>query len=250
MMKTIPMLLVALVAANSFAAAEAPKPCIADVPVPVSCDTNHWWWKAHEYRYDHAKAMPDVEVAFLGDSIIHYFEQPSKEPLWKKYFAGTPYKGLNLAIEGDETRHLLWRIGEGKELSFGKPGAIVVLIGTNNFGKRNEDPTNTLAGIEKIVTTLRADQPQAKILLYKMLPRGKTTENACCRRCIELNKLMEAKYRADDRVILRDIYAKFLKEDGTTVDKELLEDYLHPAPKGYEVWLADLLPELKKILGK
>ena len=218
---------------------EAASTPVSAKPVPVSTDKNHWWWKAHEYRLDQAKKNPGAEIVLLGDSITHYLDQPAKQAVLKKHLGG---KTLNLGIEGDETQHLLWRIGEGGELKFCKPKTIAILIGTNNFGKRKEEPSATLAGIKAVVDKVLELQPQAKIVLYKLLPRGNTVDdNDACKRCAELNVLMDSAFASyGDRIVIRDLWKKFLKSDGKTIDRELLEDGLHPAPKGYEVWLEDL----------
>jgi hypothetical protein len=46
-----------------------------------------------------------------------------------------------------------------------------------------------------------------------------------------------------------DIGAKFLGPDGT-IDKAIMYDFLHPTPKGYEIWVDALGPALKRLLDK
>ena len=229
--------------------ATTPHVCVADKAAPMSTDTNHWWWGAQKKRVDQAKeakaAGGTVDVVLLGDSILHYWELEENQKCWQRTFSGegkAKYRGLNLAIEGDRTETLLWRVENGLFTDNGPlPRAVILLIGTNNTGVRNakdETPDDTAAGVRAVIAAVkkRTNDGAAKILLYGLLPRGKGTNDACTVRNRLVNerlkKLDDGKTRRT--VFYHDIGDLFLNADGT-VNKDLLGDALHPSKAGYEL---------------
>lgn len=248
-MRAEKFVVVALCAATLGAVADEPHVTLADKPAPAMTAPDSWWQKAATYRDDEAFAKRDADVVFMGDSIIHYFEWKQNQPTWNKWFGdGAPYRGLNFAIEGDTTDNLLWRMR--KSLDKVVPKAIVLLIGTNNAGKRNvktEPPEDTVRGLKAIIDDLRKHQPQAKVLVYALFPRGKGVTDPCMIRNEKVNEGL--RQLCDGRqFVFRDIRAKFLNADGT-VNEKYLFDRLHPSTAGYELWLADIVPELEKIFA-
>ena len=247
-MKALALVFVGALACGAFA--EEAHVTLADQALPASADPNHYRVKAAHYRDREAERLRDADVVLLGDSITHYFEWPTNQPLWKRWFDSpeAPFKGLNQAIEGDTTDNLLWRM----QLSLDKmcPKAFVLLIGTNNTGTRSEKtepPEDTVKGLKRIMDEIARVQPQAKTLVYALFPRGKGVTDPCMIRNEKVNEGL-AKLCDGKRFIFRDIRKAFLLEDGT-IDTSRLFDRLHPAPAGYEVWLADMVPELKKIFA-
>ncbi len=104
-------------------------------------------------------------LVFLGDSITAGWKR--QQAIWDRAFG--KYQPVNFGIGGDRTQHVLWRIENG-ELDGIKPKAVVIMIGTNNSAL---DSAEAIArGITRIVETVRAKQPQAKILLLAVFPRG------------------------------------------------------------------------------
>lgn len=235
-------------------ASEAQHRCVADKPAPMSEDPKHWWWRSLAYRDAEAEKLHDADVVWLGDSITHYFDMPgAKNDLWKKYFggkdAGAPYLGLNFGIEGDTTENLLYRMK--KSLGKTSPRAIILNIGTNNTGIRNEmnePPEDTIAGLKAVMDEIRTGQPQAKVFVYAIFPRGKGRTDPCTIRNEKVNEGL-AKLCDGKQFVFCDIREKMLNPDGT-IDVTQLEDRLHPAAKGYETWLADVLPRLEKVFAE
>ena len=224
---------------------------IADKPRPASEDPNHWWWKPLAYRENEVKKKSAADVVWLGDSITHYFDNPENRPLWQKWFGGkttgAPYLGLNFGIEGDTTDNLLFRM----KRSLGKlhPKAFVLLIGTNNTGMRSlkdEPPEDTVKGLKAILDELRRTQPQATVLVYAIFPRGLGVKDPCMVRNEKVNEGLE-KLCDGRQCIFRNINDVFLWPDGS-VNEKLLGDRLHPSREGYEVWLGDVLPQLRRII--
>ncbi len=181
-----------------------------------------------------------AELVFLGDSITAGWGRQTA--IWDKAFG--PYKPANFGIGGDRTQHVLWRITNG-ELDGIKPKAVVIMIGTNNSA---QDPADDIAkGISKIVETVRAKQPQAKILLLAVFPRGAVASPNPGRD--KLNQVNQMISKLDDgkHIHYLDIGSKFLQPDGG-ISKEIMPDALHLSPAGYQIWADAISPKLAELM--
>jgi lysophospholipase L1-like esterase len=139
----------------------------------------------------------------------------------------------------------LWRLQHG-ELDGMAPKAVVVMIGTNNTGDRLEDPAFTVAGIKRNVDEIRRRQPQAKVLLLALFPRGERPDDLMRRHNAKINALLPA--LADGRqVVFVDIGSALTNPDGT-LSKDILPDWLHLSPQGYEIWARSLEAPLAPLL--
>jgi lysophospholipase L1-like esterase len=218
---------------------------------PQARDTMKWWLARHEGFAARAK-KGDVDVVFLGDSITHGWEGGGKA-VWKKHFE--PLKAVNFGIGGDQTGHVLWRITRGKELEGINPKAFVLMIGTNNMGANREgairggdSAAHIAEGIEAIVKELRRQKPDAQVLVLGIFPRAASAEAPARAKIKEVNKQI-AKLADGKKILYLDIGARFLDKDGA-LHKEIMPDYLHLTPRGYEVWAEAIEPTLKKMLAK
>jgi lysophospholipase L1-like esterase len=194
---------------------------------------------AHESFVKQARAGT-AELVFLGDSITAGWGK--HKDLWNKTFGA--YKPVNFGISGDRTQHVLWRITNG-ELDGFKAKAAVVMIGTNNA---STDPADGIArGITLIIETIRAKQPQAKILLLAVFPRG---ENASSDpRRTKLNQVNAIISKLDDgkNIFFLDIGGKFLQPDGS-LTRAIMPDFLHLSPAGYQIWADAITPKLAELM--
>jgi len=198
-----------------------------------------WWMKRHQSMNQNARKQHDL--LFIGDSITQGWEGTGKGT-WEKYYGNR--KALNLGISGDRTEHVIWRLNNGNLRNQKKAKAAVVMIGTNNTGHSMQDPTEVRDGLERIISTLRARCPQAKILLLGVFPRGVNPDDAKRKNNIEINNLI-SKFHNGERIHYLDISDKFLTEDGI-LTKEVMPDALHPRQKGYEIWAEAIEPKLKE----
>lgn len=186
-----------------------------------------------------------TQLLFLGDSITAGWAGNGKE-VWAKSFAA--HMPANFGIGGDRTQHVLWRIQNG-ELEGIKPKAVVLMIGTNNAG---QDSAEGIAkGVTAIVSTIREKQPQAKILLLAVFPRGEkpsTAEkpNPGRDKLKQVNDII-AKLDDGKNVFFLDIGAKFTQPDGT-LTKEIMPDFLHLSPAGYQIWADAITPKLSELM--
>ena len=181
-----------------------------------------------------------VDVLFLGDSITQGWNNNAS---WKKHFE--PLKAANFGIGGDQTGHVLWRITEGKELEGIAPKVAVLMIGTNNAGR---DSAEQIAeGITLIVKTLHQKTPHTKVLLLGVFPRDAKAGTKNRMKIAEINKTIAKLDDNGKTVKYLDIGEKFLEKDGT-LTKEIMPDYLHLSPKGYEIWAEAIAPTVEALL--
>ncbi|MGV3757259.1 MAG: platelet-activating factor acetylhydrolase IB subunit [Verrucomicrobiota bacterium] len=198
---------------------------------------NAGFQKSHENFVAIAK-KGDVGVVFLGDSITAGWN--GQKAIWTNAFGA--YKPANFGIGGDRTQHVLWRIENG-ELEGIKPKAAVVMIGTNNSG--NDSAEGIAKGVTKIVETIRTKSPTTKILLLAVFPRGEKP-NAQREKLKEVNTKI-AKLDDGKKVFFLDIGDKFLQPDGT-LTREIMPDFLHLSPKGYQIWADAITPKLAELM--
>ncbi len=197
-------------------------------------------FKAAHERFVKIAQEGQAELIFLGDSITAGWG--GKKDIWDKAFG--PYKPANFGIGGDRTQHVLWRITNG-ELDGIKPKAVVLMIGTNNSGS---DPANGIAkGVTVIVETIRAKQPQAKILLLAVFPRGeKAAPNPGRDKLKQVNAII-AKLHDGQNIHFLDIGEKFLKPDGS-LTKDIMPDFLHLSAAGYQIWADAIGPKVAELM--
>lgn len=190
----------------------------------------------------------EFDIVFIGDSFTHYWdvgEGPDTsteiEDLRKTYSI------LNCAYGGDKVQNQLWCARNGL-LDGYKTKLVQVMIGTNNTGDGTE-PEETFKGIKTLVATIREKQPQAKILLLNIFPRGKFNGklNTINRK---VNALINAE-KWDKAVIVKDIGANFVDANGDTIPEFFDEERLHfVGTEGYARWRKSVEPIFKSVVGK
>jgi len=213
-------------------------------PVPK---TTGGWVKTHEGFVEVAK-KGGFDVLFTGDSITDGWRNNPQRKIFDATFG--PLKAANFGLSGDRTQHLLWRLQHGEFEGLTLPPVVVLMIGTNNIGQKDnpEPPASAVAGIQAIVKEIRKKSDHAKILLLGVFPRGQKPEDPFRGMIKEINA---AAAKLDDEgksVKFLDIGEKFLQPDGT-ISKEIMHDYLHLTEKGYQIWadaIKDTLVEMLK----
>lgn len=220
---------------------KTPPPQLPDVAAPKldkEGKLNAAFIKSHEGFVKIAQEGT-AEVVFLGDSITAGWGR-NKE-IWDKAFGA--YKPANFGIGGDRTQHVLWRITNG-ELDGIKPKAVVLMIGTNNTG--SDSPESIAQGITKIVSTVQSKQPQAKILLLAVFPRGEKPTANPGRDKIKIVNSIISKLDDGKKVHYLDIGSKFLQPD-ESISKDIMHDFLHLTPAGYQIWADAIGPKLAEL---
>ncbi len=200
------------------------------------------WWlnRLLKNRNQIADSKGEIDLVFFGDSITHNWENtPGREHLAK---LRETYSILNIGYSGDRTQHLVWR-GENGELDGYKAKCVMLMIGTNNGGDSAE---NVAAGIKKVLEVIARKQPQAKVLLLPIFPRGEANDKLRAKN-EKTNEIIRG-YADGEKVIWVDFNAKFLDKEGDV--KWVMPDRLHPNAEGYTIWTDAVLPHFKAICGK
>ena len=214
-------------------------PDVAAEKIGPDGKVNSGFATAHE-RFVKVAQEGTAELVFLGDSITAGWG--SKKNIWETAFG--QYKPANFGIGGDRTQHVLWRITNG-ELDGINPKAVVLMIGTNNSGTDSAD--GIANGIKVIVETIRKKQPQAKILLLAVFPRGeKISPNPGRDKLNQVNATI-AKMDDGKNIHFLDIGTKFLQPDGS-LTKDIMPDFLHLSEAGYQIWADAISPKLAELM--
>jgi lysophospholipase L1-like esterase len=197
------------------------------------------WKQRHEAYLKRAKEG-NCDLLFLGDSIT---EGWGNNAVWQKSYA--PRKAVNLGIGGDTTQNVLWRVQNG-EVDGLAPKAVVLMIGTNNFGLHGDAPGDVAKGVAAVVQALRKKLPAAKILLLGVFPRDEKPGTGGRKKILELNQEI-ARLGDKKAVLFLDIGPKLLAPDGT-LPKDTAPDFLHLSEKGYQIWADAIEPSLSGLL--
>jgi lysophospholipase L1-like esterase len=209
---------------------------------PVAKPDQGWKTRA-ELLNQRIKDNPDAQLLFIGDSITHGWENAGAKEIWEKYYGKR--KAVNIGIGGDRTQHVLYRLQHGN-LDGVKPKAAVVMIGTNNSNGEDNTVEQIVDGIKAIVKELRTREPQMKVLLLGIFPRGENP-NPQRGKIAQVNQIIQ---KLDDgkNIVYLDIGHRFLDDDGH-LSATIMPDYLHPNTKGYEIWAEAIEPKLAELLG-
>lgn len=157
-----------------------------------------------------------------GDTVLVGTSLSEGYPLGEA-FPGHRFR--NRGIGGNETRHILGRIGD---IARSKPAVIILECGINDL--RGDEPDDTIVGhVRRIVDTIRTFSG-AVVYLQQVLP---ATDSLLCRRINKLN----AKYRlfcADTHIVLIPMHDRFLS--GSALNPLWTVDGIHLNGVGYAQW--------------
>jgi beta-glucosidase len=196
-----------------------------------------------EINADLKKLGANIDLAFVGDSITRRWRGDGNKEVWNKYWGS--YRAVNMGIGGDTTQNVLWRLKNG-QLDGYQARVFVVMIGTNNCWGPKTVPEDVAAGVKSIVDLIQTKQPKSKILLLSILPVGEKPNPGRPSRD-SINKLI-SKFHGGP-VEFMDISAKFLEPDGA-ISKDVMPDFLHLSPKGYEIWSEAIKDKVKALVAE
>lgn len=193
---------------------------------------------------ENAKNHPgDYDLEFIGDSITQGWEGRGKA-VWDEFYGHR--KAINMGVSGDRTQHVLWRFEQG-QLDGIHAKVAIVMIGTNNSNKDDNSEADILQGVTAIVQQIRTRQPDTKILLLAIFPRGSTfsTQRG---KILQVNEAL-AKLDDGQHIFYLDLGPLFIENDGS-ISKSIMPDYLHPNDAGYRIWANATEPKIKELLGE
>lgn len=199
------------------------------------------WWRDRDREKNNRLKEGNIDLAFIGDSITQGWEGNGKQ-VWESYYGAR--KAVNLGFGGDRTEHVIWRLTKGAWNQI-KPKVAVLMIGTNNTGHKMQDPSQTAAGIERILNILKERSPKTKVLLLGVFPRGKAPHDRG--RVINqgINQIIR-RLADNDRIHYMDLGDHFLQSDGD-LPASIMPDALHLNEEGYRIWAEAMEPKLKEL---
>jgi len=190
-------------------------------------------WSTRHQAQLKAPQRDKARVAFLGDSITEGFGYSAG---YREHFQSL--RPLNLGIGGDQTQHVLWRLGQGSLR--GVPAeVVVVMIGVNNLGE-DESPEETALGVRAVVRATQAEAEGAQILLLGLLPAGRTLSDKLRAGVTATNSLLSSTAWPAS-VHYHDVGAGFVGPDGV-IPETLMADALHPTAEGYRLLAEAIAP--------
>jgi lysophospholipase L1-like esterase len=213
------------------------------------------WWRAHfADMLSEAKADPDAQVIWLGDSITQYWQRQGANgydnimPVWQHYY-GAPYHALAFGCIGDTTASLIWRLDHGQVAGL-HPRLAIILIGANNIGRVHWAAPLTVPGIEAVVANTRARLPQTHILLLGILPSIRSAW--IDQQTVLINAALARRYAGDPTVTFIDA-GGVLRRNGRAdptlfVDPRLTppDPAIHPDAEGMARVAAFIQPEVTR----
>ena len=219
-------------ASMATAQTSAPYPTL----IPASRESDPACAVKHATFVEETKSNPDL--IFLGDSITELWSVIGKDA-WAKHYGSM--KAAEFGVSADRVQNVLWRVENGE---VDRPKVVVLLVGTNNIW--DNPGTQIAAGIAAIIQVIQKRSPKTKFLLLGVFPRGEKPgtgeRDNVAKMNVEIAKLDDQK-----TVFYLDIGSKFLEPDGT-ISKDMLGDFIHPTPKGYEIWAEAIQDELDALM--
>ena len=236
---------------ETYFAAEGPLTTVGQYKyTPYSSSRGTWWWtKRNASRRELiSKSDGKFDLVLMGDSIMHFWEdKPANSAAWAALT--NQVSTLNCGYAGDHVENLIWRCENG-ELDGYTAKTVVLMIGTNNNSADRSRPADVAAGVKRAIAVIRQKQPQARIVLHPIFPRGfgpaaykpgQDRHTAADKRNKETNKLLEKLADGKD-VIWLDFNAKLVDPATGWTTKAIMGDGIHPSDAGYRIWMEALQP--------
>ena len=175
------------------------------------------------------KTLTDVDVLFLGDSLTDGYDVNAYYP---------QYNVANRGIGGDTTYGLERRLQvSAYDLN---PKVIVMLIGANNL-------SSMLENYESIVTNLKQNLPNAKIIILSICPAG---GDQIWRNPHALENNVELQAIAERQgCTYVDMFPILLDPDANELRASYTIEGLHFTAEGYEAITAALTPIIETALN-
>ncbi len=161
-----------------------------------------------------------MDLLFLGDSLIEYFD-------WQEQFPD--HKVFNLGMAGESVEGLLSRVVKIKEVC-PEADMIFIMTGLNNVAMEDLEFFDFY---KVIVEKLSIVYPDARIFINSLLP---TMVDFISNETIQNVNISLGKIAADTGVEFLDVYRLLIDEQGRPVKEYLLYDGVHLSNKGYDIW--------------
>lgn len=205
----------------------APPPRRADVAEPPEDRPNlsREDWLARHAEQLRAPERKRAGIVVLGDSIADgWARSRSFEKQWKSE------RPLNLALPGDQTQQVSWRIEQGA-LDGLAPRLVVIGVGIENL-IAGFTPPETASGVRAVLSRVRDRLPHSAVLVLAPLPAGSAGADPLRAQVEALNRELAA-LAEPERVIVADVGGMFVEADGS-ISPAVMSDGMHPTELGYQ----------------
>lgn len=189
------------------------------------------WYARHALHVAVAE-RGDAKILFFGDSITQKLE---KSPFWE-FLAGLG--AVNFGMGGDLIQNVHWRCLHGLvgKLS---PHSVVLMAGVNNLRRDDAGVSEVVSRMELLIETLRQIWPEARVILYGILPTEFSAEHPFRDRIDAINHEFGVRAKRWG-IVFRDLKSHFVTEDGS-LRRDRMIDEVHPGLEGLASWNEDLL---------
>lgn len=210
--------------------------------------------RADEWRERHeallrAPGRDAAKLVILGDAIAQgWGDSRAFAKRWGKL------RPLNLALAGEQTQYLLWRIEHGA-LDGLSPRLAIVAVGGENL-TQGFSPRATAQGVASVVRRVHEELPAAAILVVGLLPAGQSPTDPRRAPIEAVNEALrevvadvaQGDRAAADRIIISDVGGTFLDADGS-MSQGVMEEFRQPTPLGYEALTLSVSLVAERLLG-
>ena len=173
-------------------------------------------------RHDKDLGIVNGGTLFVGSSSIRRWDVAAGFPA---------FAPVNHGFGGSETPDVLYYYPQ--ILSVYRPAAVVVYIGENDIA-HGAAPERVIADVLTLLTRLRSDLPQARIVFLSLKPGN--ARWGLWAKMQQVNAAVKAQAEAAGDFDYLDVGTPLLAADGRPDDRYFLEDRIHLNADGYAVW--------------
>ena len=193
-----------------------------------------FWNDIQKFKRQDSLTMPSKKgIVFVGSSSFTMWKDLEK--VYKEYNA------INRGFGGSTLTDAI-AYAEDIVLAY-KPRQVVIYSGENDIanGASAEEAFNRYATLFGII---RKGLPKAKITYVSM--KQSPSRAKLANEMAKANRLIKAHIEAQKNADFVDVNAKMLDANGAPRPELFLNDMLHMKQAGYDIWIKEITPHLKK----
>jgi lysophospholipase L1-like esterase len=193
-----------------------------------------FWKEMQQFQHQDSIAMPAKNgIVFTGSSSIRMWKD--LETTYKEYNAiNRGFGGSVLPQVNDNIDQVILRY---------KPRQVVIYCGDNDVAS-GAGAEEVLARFTALFSNIRKDLPKTSIAFISMKLSPSRTK--FIPEVLKGNALIKAYIAKQKNAAFIDIASKMLDSKGEMRPELFQKDMLHMKPAGYEIWVKEITPYLKK----
>jgi hypothetical protein len=186
----------------------------------------------------------NIDLVFFGTTEAEMWWWDARgQAVWEREFGSL--NAANFGSQGTQPKSLLWRMQNG-ELAGYAAKLIVMQAGMSQVAENY--PADYVPGYAALLDEIRLRQPQAKVLLFAPLPRGRPI--AAQRQWAAANAAAFDRYVDDETIFYLDIGESFYRPDGSFNGQTWSDSFSNRGTQttAYEIWAEELQPWLDRFV--